>query len=541
MGSRCRRLGWALFLPVWLAGAEDRLQLKARSVETIEDPYDYLAAPPKRRAGSRSHLILQFRAPPSAAQVEELGRRGMTVLEYVPDSALLVAADDSPMLEGLEVRWAGRLRWYDKLSPQLAESAAADQPVVLVVTFHRDVDPAEAQALVRDDLLEIRPHPDLLPGQLLVEGPLERVMRLSEWEEVSYIYPASQDLVEGRRVYACWGPGTPLGPVGEYVARVGDGWDGPGRNPVALAYFFQRITAKLPEAQVRSEIVRALNEWSKYVLVSFAAAASEAEPRSIDILFARGAHGDAYPFDGRGKMLAHTFYPSPPNSEPIAGDMHLDDDEDWAIGNDTDLFTVVLHELGHALGLGHSDKPGAVLYPYYHRVTALTAEDISAIRELYATRESTPETPPANPTPTTPTLPPPPPPANPTPTPPATPPPTPPANPTPTPPSTPPSTPSTPSSPDKVAPALVITSPASTSVLTYASSIVLRGTASDKVGVVEVTWSDSLGASGRAQGTTNWVTGDLPLREGANTLTIRARDAAGNVGWRSVVVTRRRR
>jgi hypothetical protein len=41
--------------------------------------------------------------------------------------------------------------------------------------------------------------------------------------------------------------------------------------------------------------------------------------------------------------------------------------------------------------------------------------------------------------------------------------------------------------------------------------------------------------------TTNWVTSEIPLREGANTLTVRARDAGGNVGWRSVVVTRRRR
>jgi hypothetical protein len=92
-----------------------------------------------------------------------------------------------------------------------------------------------------------------------------------------------------------------------------------------------------------------------------------------------------------------------------------------------------------------------------------------------------------------------------------------------------------------VAPSLAITSPASTSILTYAASIVLRGTARDNVGVVEVRWSDSTGATGLAQGTTNWATSELPLREGANTLTVRARDAAGHVGWRSVVVTSRKR
>jgi len=78
-------------------------------------------------------------------------------------------------------------------------------------------------------------------------------------------------------------------------------------------------------------------------------------------------------------------------------------------------------------------------------------------------------------------------------------------------------------------------------MLTYGATMVLRGTANDNVGVVEVTWSDSTGVSGKAQGTTNWSTSELPLREGTNTLTVRARDAAGNVGWRTVVVTRRRR
>lgn len=92
-----------------------------------------------------------------------------------------------------------------------------------------------------------------------------------------------------------------------------------------------------------------------------------------------------------------------------------------------------------------------------------------------------------------------------------------------------------------MAPTLTILSPASTSLLTYAATLSLRGTASDNVGVVEVTWSESTGASGRAQGTTYWNTPDLPLREGTNTLTMRARDAAGNVGWRTVMVTRKKR
>ncbi len=64
------------------------------------------------------------------------------------------------------------------------------------------------------------------------------------------------------------------------------------------------------------------------------------------------------------------------------------------------------------------------------------------------------------------------------------------------------------------------------------------GTASDNVGVVKVTWTDSIGNTGNATGTTAWQTAGVPMRVGTNTITIRAYDAAGNNGWRSVTVTR---
>ena len=38
-------------------------------------------------------------------------------------------------------------------------------------------------------------------------------------------------------------------------------------------------------------------------------------------------------------MLAHTFFPAPPNPEPIAGDMHFDDSETLAASARTRIYS----------------------------------------------------------------------------------------------------------------------------------------------------------------------------------------------------------
>jgi len=77
--------------------------------------------------------------------------------------------------------------------------------------------------------------------------------------------------------------------------------------------------------------------------------------------------------------------------------MHFDDSESGHIGVNTDLFSMALHELGHSLGLGHSDDPTAVMYPYYKMVTTLAAPDIASILTLYAAQTSVSTVPPPAP------------------------------------------------------------------------------------------------------------------------------------------------
>lgn len=91
---------------------------------------------------------------------------------------------------------------------------------------------------------------------------------------------------------------------------------------------------------------------------------------------------------------------------------------------------------------------------------------------------------------------------------------------------------------DTVSPSLTINSPTTASnYSTDQASVSLAGTASDNVGVTQVTWSNSRGGSGSAVGTTSWSIANVTLYSGVNTLIVKAVDADGNEGGRILTVT----
>ena len=428
-----------------------------------------LAGPGPRKTLLRSHLLIQFARSITADQMLALGQRGIQALAYIPDNGLVVSAPDGTDFSSLGLRWYGRLLPSEKLSPGVLAQSLLAQPWV-VVEFHADVPMADARSIALAGGLVLRDHPALLANHLLANGSADQFRALAEWDEVEYIFRASDGLIQGATVYPCRGAETTAGIVPQSVPTIGDGWDGPGLGSAALSYAFQDASAKLPADSAESEIARAFSEWNKIVQVSFSPSTNPSGSKTIAVLFATGAHGDGYPFDGPGGVLAHTFYPAPLNPEPIAGDMHFDDSQNWHIGTDVDLFSVALHETGHALGLGHSDNPTDVMYPYYKQVTALASGDTQAILTLYAAQVSGATQPPTAPV---------------------------------------------------AGPSVAIQSPvASATYATVVGTITISGTASDASGVASVTWTNSAGGSGAALGMATWTAGPIPLQSGSNLLTV---------------------
>jgi hypothetical protein len=152
-----------------------------------------------------------------------------------------------------------------------------------------------------------------------------------------------------------------------------------------LAYKFVNATADL--AGEREIIRQAFEVWSDSARLQFNEVAG-GTPAEFLISWVVGDHGDGFPFDGPGHVLAHAFFPPPVNPSPgIAGDVHFDDAEIWSeggAGGSIDLLTVAIHELGHALGLRHSTDRDAMMFPTYSGPRhTLGADDIAGIQSIY--------------------------------------------------------------------------------------------------------------------------------------------------------------
>ena len=164
------------------------------------------------------------------------------------------------------------------------------------------------------------------------------------------------------------------------------GWDGPGLGDAALTYYIPPVPSsmELTQQEVEAGLEQALDVWSTVADITFTQTFLPNQRDSIDFEFMS--------IDGRGGTLAQAYFPDDINSEPIAGDVEFDTAESWEIGHFSgtgayDLVLVAAHEIGHSLGLEHSDASGAIMQPTIspnQEFDGLGQSDIDAILGLYA-------------------------------------------------------------------------------------------------------------------------------------------------------------
>lgn len=155
-----------------------------------------------------------------------------------------------------------------------------------------------------------------------------------------------------------------------------------------LTYAFVNSTTDIIGTQELSAVRNAFDTWQAAIPIDFSQVNLANSP-NFRVGWFTGNHGDGSPFDGVGNTLAHAFFP-PPCGGSRAGDMHFDDAETWGLtdsGGVFDVETVALHEIGHLLGLDHSNVSGAVMFPSYGgKRRMLTSDDVAGIQTLYGKR-----------------------------------------------------------------------------------------------------------------------------------------------------------
>jgi hypothetical protein len=160
-----------------------------------------------------------------------------------------------------------------------------------------------------------------------------------------------------------------------------------------LTYHLGTPSTDLPEQDCWAAVERAFATWENAGVGLKFTSVDDVTRANIAVKFGPAEDPD---LSMVGNTLAHADFPPgesilthPPDQLPL----HFDDSEHvWvngAVFNGFDIETVALHEIGHCLGLFHSNVRGSVMFAFVSdefTLRRLQQDDKLGIRELYGPR-----------------------------------------------------------------------------------------------------------------------------------------------------------
>lgn len=162
--------------------------------------------------------------------------------------------------------------------------------------------------------------------------------------------------------------------------------DGTAAAAGTTSNLFAALDARMPRAQWQGAILRAAQTWSELTNLNVgvvadggqafgAAGPTQGDPRFGDLRVG------GVPM--AGSELGQGAPPDPFLSGTLAGDVFFNTS---AAFTPDSLYAVALHEIGHAVGLGHSTDPRSVMFNHLNGNPTPAASDVVAVRALYGAR-----------------------------------------------------------------------------------------------------------------------------------------------------------